>query len=102
MTILSYRLSSIAGDRLTHNNPNITNLGDKKRPTKLAELYKDLYDNEWTDAMETLEKKFSKSHENVKNCVYHLFSAIKVTFDEIRYFMLYKDLQCEINFHLCL
>jgi hypothetical protein len=44
------RLSKIAGAKLTYNNPNIADLSDQKRPTKLAEEFAELYDNEWTDA----------------------------------------------------
>lgn len=46
------RLSKLAGDNLTYNNPNIADLSDKKRPTKLAEEFSELYDNEWTEAFE--------------------------------------------------
>ena len=43
------------GSKLTDNNPNIADLSDENRPTKLAELYSELYDNEWTNAYESLE-----------------------------------------------
>lgn len=42
------------GQKLTDNNPNIADLSDKNRPTKLAERYSELYDNQWTDAFEVL------------------------------------------------
>ena len=41
--------------RLTDNNPNIANMGDEYRPTKLAEMYNELYDNEWTTAYIAME-----------------------------------------------
>ncbi|XP_060566871.1 uncharacterized protein LOC132725705 [Ruditapes philippinarum] len=44
------RLSAIASAKLTDGNPNIADLSDVNRPTKLAEQYSELYDNEWTDA----------------------------------------------------
>lgn len=50
---LEQRLSKVAN--LTYNNPNIADLSDEKRPTKLAEAFSELYDNEWTDAFEELD-----------------------------------------------
>jgi len=42
----------MAGDKLTKGNPAITDLGDPNRPMKISEKYGELYDNEWTDAMD--------------------------------------------------
>ncbi|XP_060601813.1 uncharacterized protein LOC132755035 isoform X2 [Ruditapes philippinarum] len=53
---LRIRLSKLAGDKLTDNNPVITDLSDNNRPTKLGEFYSELYDNEWTDAYDALLK----------------------------------------------
>lgn len=50
----SNRLSKLMGQKLTDNNPNIADLSDKNRPTKLAERFTELYDNQWTDAFENL------------------------------------------------
>ena len=50
------RLSKVAGAKLTNENANITDLSDPHRPTKLAERFSELYDNEWTDALEELTK----------------------------------------------
>ncbi|XP_076117728.1 uncharacterized protein LOC143085329 [Mytilus galloprovincialis] len=52
---LQTRLSKVAGSRLTEGNPSITNLGDPNRPMKIAEMYSELYDNEWTDIMDKFE-----------------------------------------------
>ncbi|VDI02338.1 Hypothetical predicted protein [Mytilus galloprovincialis] len=49
---LQTRLSSVAGEKLVKGNPSITDLGDPNRPMKIGEKYGELYDNEWTDAME--------------------------------------------------
>ena len=43
------------GSKLNDRNPNIADLSDSNRPTKLAEKYNELYDNEWTDALEELD-----------------------------------------------
>ena len=45
----------MAGDKLTAGNPNITDLSDGFRPTKLGEMYMQLYDDEWTEAFDGLE-----------------------------------------------
>lgn len=48
----------MASAKLTDGNPNITDLSDiHNRPTKLAEQYSELYDNEWTDAYDVLNTK---------------------------------------------
>ncbi|XP_033743515.1 uncharacterized protein LOC117329605 [Pecten maximus] len=44
------RLSAVAGQRLRDNNPAIADLSSEIRPTKIAEGFKELYDNEWTEA----------------------------------------------------
>ncbi|KAH3806462.1 hypothetical protein DPMN_134782 [Dreissena polymorpha] len=44
------RLSALMSTKLRDNNPNIADLSDQFRPTKLAEMFSELYDNEWTDA----------------------------------------------------
>lgn len=54
MIIILFRLSTIAGSKLTHNNPGIADLSDKNRPQKLGEYFSELYDNEWTEAVSGL------------------------------------------------
>ncbi|XP_060562949.1 uncharacterized protein LOC132722457 [Ruditapes philippinarum] len=68
------RLSKAMGNRLTDNNPNITDLSDRNRPTKLAEKCAELYDNQWTDAFEILEKYFS-TDEAVIESLLHILQA---------------------------
>ncbi|KAL4229671.1 hypothetical protein ACF0H5_010059 [Mactra antiquata] len=51
---LKTRLSKVMSDLVTNNNPNITDLSDQNRPLKVGERYRELYDNEWTDAYEDL------------------------------------------------
>lgn len=50
------RLSALASSRLRDNNPNITDLSDQNRPTKIAEKLSELYDNQWTDAFDVLQE----------------------------------------------
>lgn len=58
--IYSYRLSKVASANLTLDNPNIADLSDQNRPTKIAESFSELYDNEWTDAFEAIVDKQSE------------------------------------------
>lgn len=77
------RLSQVAGFRLTDNNPNITDLNDPNRPVKLGERLSKIYDDEWTDAMQELEQRYSHSKKKEKKhekIVYHLYSIIKVLY----------------------
>lgn len=43
---------------MSDNNPDIADLSDNYRPTKIAERYQELYDNQWTDAFETVVKHY--------------------------------------------
>ncbi|XP_053398966.1 chromosome-associated kinesin KIF4-like isoform X2 [Mercenaria mercenaria] len=52
---LLLRLSKLAGAKLSLDNPNIADLSDGKRPTKLSEEFSELYDNEWTDAFDDVK-----------------------------------------------
>ncbi|XP_061188949.1 uncharacterized protein LOC133197114 [Saccostrea echinata] len=60
---LTTRLSQAASNSLMYNNPSIADLSDKNRPTKLGERFGQLYDNEWSEAYETL--KISIPSENI-------------------------------------
>ncbi|XP_062613961.1 ERC protein 2-like [Saccostrea cucullata] len=57
------RLSAAAANRLRDQNPGITDLSDPNRPLKLAEKVSELYDNEWTNAMENLESELDIEEE---------------------------------------
>lgn len=73
------KISEIAGARLKSNNPAIADLSDQNRPSKLAEKFSELYDNEWTDATEELKgviKSKEKSEEEMEIIVIKLFYEI--------------------------
>ena len=53
----------MAGDRLRYDNPAITDLSDKNRPTKIADMFTELYENEWSNAFEHLTKQRKKEPE---------------------------------------
>lgn len=70
MDFIFSRLSKFAGANLRDNNPNIADLSDARRPTKLAEEYSELYDNQWTEAYSKLEK--SLSAEKIVGTLFHI------------------------------
>ncbi|XP_052811948.1 uncharacterized protein MCAP_0864-like [Mya arenaria] len=51
------RLNTVVGAQIAADNPHIAELSDESRPTKLAETYSEIYDNEWTDAYEDMENE---------------------------------------------
>lgn len=59
------RLSAFAGEQMTRGNPDIADLSDPNRPTKLAEKWNSLYTGEWTDAYEELTHNKRKSQTQI-------------------------------------
>jgi len=76
------------GDKLNDNNPGIADLSDPNRSTKVAEKYNSLYDNEWTDASESLS--FHKIDEEAG--VRYLLEIKKVG-------IIYLNVYISHNFH---
>ncbi|XP_061184188.1 uncharacterized protein LOC133192226 [Saccostrea echinata] len=66
---LTTRLSSYVSKQLKDGNPNIADLSDKNRPTKLGEKFEQLYDNEWSDAYEILKSTIKDEDKVVKTLV---------------------------------
>ncbi|XP_033743556.1 uncharacterized protein LOC117329638 [Pecten maximus] len=54
---MTTRLSRFASNQVTQGNPNIADLSDKNRPTKIGEKFGELYDNEWSEAYEAFKEK---------------------------------------------
>ncbi|KAH3834009.1 uncharacterized protein LOC127878115 isoform X2 [Dreissena polymorpha] len=71
------KLSKVVGEKPMKDNTNIADLSDKNRPTKLGELYTELYDNEWTDAYVAL----TQSEYNETEPIATLFETLKVCFE---------------------
>lgn len=53
----------MAGEKLTENYPKTVDLSDTNRPTNLADRFSELYDNEWTKALDDLNK-VKEEHED--------------------------------------
>lgn len=62
------RLSASASAMLTYDNPNIADLSDMNRPTKLAEQFSELYDNEWTDGFGALLDSYQGNKTEKEMC----------------------------------
>ncbi|XP_053399188.1 centrosomal protein of 128 kDa-like [Mercenaria mercenaria] len=69
------RLSTMASSKLRDNNPNITDLSDQNRPTKISEKMSELYDNQWTDAFDALEKQKMQEREIIYTLLQSLMTA---------------------------
>ncbi|XP_060582811.1 uncharacterized protein LOC132739173 isoform X2 [Ruditapes philippinarum] len=69
----------------------VDDISDDKRPTKVAERYLDLYDIEWTDAYEEIEKDF-KTEEKITQ---ELLRILK----KIMEFCTYVAKQQDVNVH---
>ncbi|XP_052793888.1 uncharacterized protein LOC128227415 isoform X2 [Mya arenaria] len=77
---LIIRLSEMASSRLRTNNPDIADLSDPNRATKLAEKLSELYDNEWTDTFERIKAKADKSTTE-KDIIILLKNVLKFCYD---------------------
>ncbi|XP_060567421.1 uncharacterized protein LOC132726169 [Ruditapes philippinarum] len=71
------RLSAIASSRLRDNNANIADLSDQNRPTKVAENFSELYDNEWTDAFDVLQDELGEK-ETIDFLLITLMESFKI------------------------
>jgi len=65
--------------KLTDNNPNIADLSDLNRPTKLAEQLSELYDNTWTDLFENLTEQNELDDQKAVEAILELFKVHKST-----------------------
>lgn len=68
------RLRSVAGEKLRNNNPGIADLGDED----LGEKFSQLYDDQWTDAIEHLEEMGYSETDGIRR----LLDILEVTFME--------------------
>ncbi|XP_069130995.1 myb-like protein X isoform X2 [Argopecten irradians] len=78
---LTSRLSAIASNRLKEGNPNIADLSDKNRPTKLGECFASLYDDEWSEALEEIgEKDTDDDDEEDLKSIQKLLDVVKLAY----------------------
>ena len=58
------------------NNPNIAHLSDKYRPTKLAEIYGEIYDREWRDAFERIEEREGDDEKTIISALVSILMVV--------------------------
>ncbi|XP_053394462.1 uncharacterized protein LOC128555630 isoform X2 [Mercenaria mercenaria] len=68
--------SKRASIKMRQNNPDIADLSDTNRPTKIAERFSELYDNEWTEAFEEIS---NKKNWIEKKTIEYLLSVVKTS-----------------------
>ena len=71
-----HRLSQVAGAKLTAGNSSIADLGDKYRPTRISDLFSELYDSEWTDVTDDIQESHKEWTEEL--VVRHIFIVLQV------------------------
>lgn len=71
------RLSELQSRMLKYGNPEITDLSYENRPTKLGENFKQLYEDEWTDAFEFLTEKRKEQILPDKSAIDMLYNMLK-------------------------
>lgn len=75
---LTTRLSSFASKQLLAGNPNMADLSDKNRPTKIGEKFGLLFDEEWSEAFESFNEKLGYPEEE---CLRVLSKILRLAFD---------------------
>lgn len=78
LDLFCFRRSKDAGDKLKDGNLSIADLNDPNRPTKLAEMFLQLYDNEWTDALEILTKDEVPERQAIETLLGYLEVRMKL------------------------
>lgn len=74
---------------MTSNNPDIADLSDDNRPTKLAEKFSQLYDDAWTDSLEELTEVETKLDDTV--AISFLLRIVMVSLMSIKFSLLKID-----------
>lgn len=76
----------MAGSKLTTNNPDIADLSNDNRPTKLAEKLGQLYDDAWTDSLEELTEIDTKLDD--REAISFLLRIVMVSIQSIKFFVI--------------
>ncbi|XP_053400028.1 uncharacterized protein LOC123557689 isoform X2 [Mercenaria mercenaria] len=71
------RLSELQSNLLKFGNPDITDLSDQNRPSNLGENFRELYDNEWTDAFEFLTEENGETRREDEEAIDTLYAMLK-------------------------
>ncbi|XP_061163881.1 uncharacterized protein LOC133173019 [Saccostrea echinata] len=79
------RLSEISGSRLTDGNVQFTDLNTQNRPTKIAERFQELYNDEWMAALDVLPQDDPLSEKkSISTLLYIIQSSFEFCENESR------------------
>ena len=70
------RLSQAAGAKLTAGNSSIADLGGKYRPTRISDMFAEMFDSEWTDVMDDILESHKEWKEEL--VIRHIFIVLQV------------------------
>lgn len=85
-----------ASKAMNMNNPDIADLSDINRPTKLAEKFSELYDNEWTEVFDILNSKIKVSEKTI------IDELLLIIQDAYKFCKEEADIQIKVMFSECL
>lgn len=93
------RLSALTSSKLRDNNPNLTDLSDANRPSKIGEMFSELYDNEWTDAYDELSqtKKEAAAIQHLNDLLMDAYGCCMRLLNPIRLFLDTKSTKFQID-----
>ncbi|CAG2222584.1 unnamed protein product [Mytilus edulis] len=76
-TEINERRDQEASFSIHNQNPMITDISDTNRPTKVAEQFSALYDNEWTDAFDAIARLEGKKANIEKEIIIYLDDVLR-------------------------
>lgn len=77
--VFIFRLSQISGSRLTDGNVQFTDLNTQNRPTKIAENFRELYNDKWMEALEVLPNDSPDAEKKSISTLLYIVQACIVT-----------------------
>lgn len=81
---LSYRLSGFASKQLTEGIPDFSYLSNKSSPSKIAEYFHNIYDDEWPSALEVLtHSKRGSTSQSEEDAIVFLMEIIQVKYSTV-------------------
>lgn len=56
-------------DRFIENNPVKDDISDPNRPTRISQRYQDLYENQWADAYEIVDRSTGSEAKTIETLI---------------------------------
>lgn len=73
-----YRRGELTSKAMHENNPNVADLSDVNRPSKVAERFSRLYDDLWTETCEELTQQYQAEYNGEKQAILDLAEILRV------------------------